>query len=61
VILTYIVTLVAATVAALALVAWRLVRLVRGPRPATGRLLNEWTWTLVPLLVLGALLWRAMA
>lgn len=47
--------------AAAGLVAWRLRRLLRGPRPALGRLLNEWAWTLVPLLILGALIWRAFS
>lgn len=56
----YRVVLIAASAAALALVAGRIRRLAQGPFPARGRLLNEWAWTLLPLLALGALLWRAM-
>lgn len=56
----YMVVLLAASAAAVALVAGRIHRLAQGPRPARGRLLNEWAWTLLPLLVLGALLWHAL-
>lgn len=56
----YRVVVLAASAAVVVLVAGRIRRLTQGPRPARGRLLNEWAWTLFPVLVLGALVWRAM-
>ncbi|HVA64354.1 MAG TPA: hypothetical protein VNF74_11565 [Terriglobales bacterium] len=55
----YVTVLAACTAAVAALVGWRLVHL-RGRRPSLGRLLNEWVWTLIPLLALAVLLWQAL-
>ena len=56
----YVTVLAACTAAAAALVGWRLVHLRGHRRPARARLLNEWIWTLIPLLVLAVLLWQAL-
>lgn len=53
----YEVVLWACAAAVLALVALRAARWRRQPWPGWGRLLNEWAWTAVPLMVLGFLLW----
>ncbi|HUX66010.1 MAG TPA: hypothetical protein VMV31_00820 [Terriglobales bacterium] len=55
----YVTVLAACATAVAALVGWRLVHL-RGRRPSRARLLNEWIWTLIPLLVLAVLLWQAL-
>ena len=55
----YVTVLAACTAAVAALVGWRLVHL-RGRRSSRGRLLNEWVWTLIPLLALAVLLWQAL-
>ncbi|MGH9475045.1 MAG: hypothetical protein ACRD1C_01800 [Terriglobales bacterium] len=57
----YTVVLAACTMAVLGLVLWRLSHLWEGSRPSRGRLINEWIWTLVPVIILAGLLWRALA
>ena len=56
----YLSLLLACTAVLLVLILRRVLGLLRRPRPARGRLLNEWAWTVIPLLVLLALLWRAL-
>jgi len=60
--IAYRIVLAACAVAAAGLVARRLLELSRHQhaRPTPGRLMNEWTWTLIPLAVLAALLWVAL-
>lgn len=57
----YLVVLAACTAATIVLVVMRLVQL-RGGTGGEGRarLLNEWAWTLIPLLVLVGLLCHAL-
>lgn len=56
----YLIVLSLCTAAVVALVALRSLQILRGPRPTPGRLWNEWAWTVIPLLVLAALLWHAL-
>lgn len=62
--LLYRIVLLACLALTVGLAIWRLANLFRqhrqGQDPSLGRLLNEWTWTLVPIAVLVALLWRAV-
>lgn len=56
----YLGVVTAATVGVVGLVAFRLLQLrVPGQRPTRTRGVNELIWTLVPLLLLVALAWRA--
>lgn len=57
----YTAVLWACTLAVLALVLWRLAHLWTRPQPSPARLINEWVWTLVPVLILVGLLWRVLA
>ncbi|MGH9487240.1 MAG: hypothetical protein ACRD04_06565 [Terriglobales bacterium] len=56
----YLIVLLACSFAVLALVGWRLLHLHVNGAPSRDRRINEWIWTLVPILILGALLWRAL-
>ncbi len=62
----YVIVLIACTAAVLALVLWRLRHLRANPPkggeplPSRGRLINEWIWTVVPVAILVALLWRTL-
>lgn len=62
----YVTVLMACTAALLALIVRRALWVARrsrsgaGPRPARGRLINEWIWTAIPVLVLLVLLWQAL-
>lgn len=58
--LIYAITLLSCALAIVALVAWRLLHVASRPLPQQGRLINEWIWTLVPLAVIAALVWRAL-
>lgn len=56
----YVIVLIVCTAAALALVLWRLRHVRAHPVPSRGRLINEWIWTVVPVAILVALLWRTL-
>lgn len=56
----YLIVLLACTAAVLALVLWRLRHLRANPAASRGRLINEWIWTVVPVAILVALLWRTL-
>ena len=56
----YLATLTACTAAAAFLVVWRLAAVSRKAHPGRARLLNEWAWTLIPLIVLAGLLYHSL-
>ncbi|MGH9418209.1 MAG: hypothetical protein ACRD01_16435 [Terriglobales bacterium] len=59
--LIYVITLLACALAIVVLIGWRLLHVASRPLPRPGRLINEWIWTLLPLAVVAALIWRALA